>query len=216
MFFVPTLVILPLSPTPSRANALRLLVIVFGGWFLSLASTAAVVSALSQGGAPAAAPGDTINPAAAVAPKPAHVFRKQLVGALGIGALVAGATSVATFASGRTLLGFSVSKLALPARQLSLMLATLFGFSAGTRMPKRVCKAVHPVVTCTAVAMTTAAVIGRGCAVGFTDMLRSYVTKSRCTERFVLVRLLVGCSGAVFDSWCKLHPRLRLHHMHAR
>ena len=56
----------------------------------------------------------------------------------------------------------------------------LFGFTAGTRVPRGLSKAVHPLVTCTAVAMATAATIGRGFEVGFTDMLRAYVTKSRC------------------------------------
>lgn len=179
MFFVPTLVILPLSPAPSAQNALRLLAIVFGGWFLSLASTAAIVTALSPG---TPAVGDAVPAMPAKAPA---VFKKRKIQTLGIGAALAGATSVLTFGSLRTVFGMSLGTLALPARQVSLLLATLFGFSAGTRMPKMVRKAVHPVVTCTAVAMTTAALIGRGCAVGFGDMLRSYVTKSRYTKGFM-------------------------------
>lgn len=175
VFFVPTLVILPLSPSPSVQNALRLLVIVFGGWFLSLAFTAAVVEALLPG-KPAIAAGAG---APVASPKPPSVFKKPLIQSLGVGAALAGATSIAAFGSMRTLFGFSLGKLALPARQLSLLFATLFGFSAGTRMPKQFTKVVHPVVTCTAAAMTTVAVIGRACAVGFPDMLRSYVTRSR-------------------------------------
>lgn len=175
VFFVPTLVILPLSPAPSVQNTLRLLAIVFGGWFLSLASTAVVVTALSPG-KPSGAGGDG---AAVASPKTPSLFKKPLIQALGVGTALAGAMSIAAFGSMRTLFGFNLGKLALPARQLSLLCATLFGFSAGTRMPKKVTKAVHPVVTCTAVAMTTVAVIGRACAVGFADMLRSYVTKSR-------------------------------------
>lgn len=173
MFFVPTLVILPLSPAPSAQNALRLVTIVFGGWFLSLASTAAVVTALSSG-TPTA-----VSPSPATPSKAPAVFEKQKIQALGIGAALSGLTSILTFGSMRTVFGFSLGKLALPTRQISLLLATLFGFSAGTRMPKSLRKAVHPVVTCTTVAMITAGLIGRGCAVSFADMLRSYVTKSR-------------------------------------
>lgn len=173
VFFVPTLVILPLSPAPSAQNALRLLAIVFGGWFLSLATTAAVVTALSPG-TPA-----VDSPAPGTPSKAPAVFKKRKIQTLGIGAALAGVTSILTFGSMRTVLGFSLGKLALPTRQISLLFATLFGFSAGTRMPKSLRKAVHPVVTCTTVAITTAALIGRGCAVSFADMLRSYVTKSR-------------------------------------
>lgn len=72
-----------------------------------------------------------------------------------------------------------LAKLSKPAAQLSLLLATLFGFSAGTRVPRRVSKAVHPVVTCAAVTMAAAAAIGKGMGVGFFDVLRSYVTRSR-------------------------------------
>lgn len=191
VFFVPTLVILPLSPSPSVQNALRLLVIVFGGWFLSLAFTAAVVEALLPG-KPAIAAGAG---APVASPKPPSVFKKPLIQSLGVGAALAGATSIAAFGSMRTLFGFSLGKLALPARQLSLLFATLFGFSAGTRMPKQFTKVVHPVVTCTAAAMTTVAVIGRACAVGFPDMLRSYVTRSRCPVHLGAGDLLLGLLG---------------------
>ncbi|CAN0042825.1 unnamed protein product [Sphacelaria rigidula] len=186
VFFVPTLVILPLSPAPSAQNALRLLAIVFGGWFLSLATTAAVVTALSPG-TPA-----VDSPAPGTPSKAPAVFKKRKIQTLGIGAALAGVTSILTFGSMRTVLGFSLGKLALPTRQISLLFATLFGFSAGTRMPKSLRKAVHPVVTCTTVAITTAALIGRGCAVSFADMLRSYVTKSRCPVHLGAGDLLLG------------------------
>ena len=186
MFFAPSLVVLPLSPAPSSANALKLLLLVCGGWFLSLSSTAAVVAALSPG---------TAAPDAAAAPAPAKpappVFRGPLVWRLGVGAAVAGVVAVAGGASAGRAAGTAaagaataaapgaLAKLWKPAAQLSMLLATLFGFTAGTRLPRRVSKAVHPVVTCTAVAMAAAAAIGRGVGLGFADMLRSYLTRSR-------------------------------------
>lgn len=170
MFFVPSLVILPLSPAPSAANTAKLLLLVCGGWFVSLASTAAVVGALSTT--------PTTSPTAASTPsKPAPpTFRKPLILRLAAGASVSGVVAVLG-ASGRG--PAVVSKLAKPAAQLSMLLSTLFGFTAGTRVPRNISKAVHPLVTCTAVAMATAAVIGKGFGLGFTEMLRTYVTKSR-------------------------------------
>lgn len=194
VFFAPSLVVLPLSPAPSSSNALKLLLLVCGGWFASLASTAAVVTALSPSSSPGAnSPGaateaalskDKNKPAAA--PPAPTLFHAALVRRLGVGAAVAGVLAVA---GARAAAQAAVSpaappaallaKLSKPAAQLSMLLATLFGFTAGTRAPRRVSKAVHPVVTCTAVAMATAAAVGKGVGVGFADMLRSYLTKSR-------------------------------------
>ena len=177
VFFAPSLVVLPLSPAPSSTNALKLLLLVCGGWFLSLSSTAAVVAALSPGAAPGAA-----ATAAAPASKPAPpVFRGPLVRRLGVGTAVAGVIAVLGGGSGQaaTAGGGLLAKLWKPAAQASMLLATLFGFTAGTRLPRRVSRAVHPVVTCTAVAMAVAAAIGKGVGMGFADMLRSYLTRSR-------------------------------------
>lgn len=180
MFFAPSLVVLPLSPAPSSSNALKLLALVCGGWFVSLSSTAAVVAALSPTGAPSGAPAPDTDTAAAAPP----MFRGPLVRRLGAGAAVAGVLAVAG-GSGRAAGAAAgavpgvLAKLSGPAAQVSMLLATLFGFTAGTRLPRRVSRAVHPVVTCTAVAMAAAAAIGRGVGVGFADMLRSYLTKSR-------------------------------------
>lgn len=182
MFFVPSLVVLPLSPIPTFVNALKLLLVVSVGWFFSLASTAAVVTALS----PTAPPGDAAGASATAPSKPAPppVFRGSVVRGLGVCAAVAGVLAVvgAGASSGQGAPGAILAvlqKLSKPAAQLSLLLATLFGFSAGTRVPRRVCKAVHPVVTCAAVTMAAAAVIGKGVGLGFFDMLRSYLTRSR-------------------------------------
>lgn len=181
MFFAPSLVVLPLSPAPSSSNALKLLLLVCGGWFVSLSSTAAVVTVLS----PSASPTDAPLPAAATAPpsKPVPpVFRGPLIRRLGVGAAVAGVLAVVGAsgqAAGAGPAAGVLAKLSKPAAQVSMLLATLFGFTAGTRLPRRVSKAVHPVVTCTAVAMAAAAAVGRGVGMSFADMLRSYLTKSR-------------------------------------
>lgn len=179
MFFAPSLVVLPLSPTPSSSNALKLLLLVCGGWFVSLASTAAVVTALSSSPSvgPVAAE-STPSKAKPAAPSP-MLFRAALVVGLGVGATVSGLLAVVGARAGAQAPVALLAKLSKPAAQLSMLLATLFGFTAGTRTPRRVSKAVHPVVTCTAVAMATAAAVGKGVGMGFADMLRSYLTKSR-------------------------------------
>lgn len=176
VFFVPTLVVLPLSPAPSGANALRLLLVVLGGWFTSLATTAAVVRMFSP---PSARAGADKTPVP-VTSKPAGAFGSVLVWTLGVGAavsgLAAGILSAGTPSFGSSIAGGGAVKLA---KWASLLMATLFGFSAGTKLPRSVNRVVHPVVTCTAVAMGAAAALGRACGLGFADMLRLYVTKSR-------------------------------------
>lgn len=183
MFFAPSLVVLPLFAAPSSSEALKLLLLVCGGWFASLASTAAVVAALSRSPSPVAA-GPVIaaeaalsedKPAAPATPAPV-LFRAAFVLGLGAGAAAAGGLAVAGAQAPAAAL---LAKLSKPAAQVSMLLATLFGFTAGTRAPRRVSRAVHPVVTCAAVAMATAAAVGGGVGIGFADMLRSYVTKSR-------------------------------------
>ncbi|CAM9621547.1 unnamed protein product [Scytosiphon promiscuus] len=197
-FFVPSLVVLPLSPIPTSANALKLLLVVCGGWLLSLTSTAAVVTALS----PSAPPGDTAGGPAKSPSKPAPlpVFRGKVVRGLGACAAVAGllavvgAGALSGDAAPSAVVGV-LAKLSKPAAQLSLLLATLFGFSAGTRVPRRVSKAVHPVVTCAAVTMAAAAAIGKGVGLSFFDVLRSYVTRSRCPVHLGAGDLLLGLLG---------------------
>ncbi|CAN0168087.1 unnamed protein product [Ectocarpus sp. 6 AP-2014] len=187
VFFAPSLVVLPLSPPPSPVNALKLLLLVCGGWFVSLSSTAAVVGALSP-------PADVSTTNSAAPSKTlAPVFRGPFVRGLGAGAVVSGVLAVAG-GSGQAP-GALLAKLSKPAAQLSLLLATLFGFSAGTRMPRRVSKAVHPVVMCSAVAMGTAAAIGKGVGLGFADMLRSYLTRSRCPVHLGAGDVLLGLLG---------------------
>lgn len=175
VFFVPTLVILPLSPAPSKANALRLVVLVCGGWFVSLASTAAVIVALSRPGVRA----DADNVPTATSSKPSPAFETPLIRRLGLVSVVAGATAVLSSVAPPHLGWFAAEGVTAFAKRSSLLTATLFGFSAGTRLPRRVTKVVHPVVTCTVTAMASAAVIGRTCGLTFRDVLRSYVTKSR-------------------------------------
>lgn len=189
MFFVPSLVVLPLSPAPSTANAAKLLLLVFGGWFVSLASTAAVVAALS---APASATTTATATVASATPSkpPPPAFRGPLIRRLGAGALASGVLAVLG-ASGRA--PSALAKMAKPLAQFSMLSATLFGFTAGTRVPRGIAKAVHPLVTCTAVAMATAGAIGKGFGLGFADMLRTYVTKSRWV-----------CGGAVDVVWATL------------
>ncbi|CAM9833645.1 unnamed protein product, partial [Hapterophycus canaliculatus] len=198
VFFVPSLVVLPLSPIPTSLNALKLLLVVCGGWFLSLTSTAAVVTALS----PSAPPGDAVDAPVTAPSKPAPppVFRGSVVRGLGVCAAVAGLLAVAGAGASPGQAAPSavpavLAKLSKPAAQLSLLLATLFGFSAGTRVPRRVSKAVHPVVTCAAVTMAAAAAIGKGVGLSFFDVLRSYLTRSRCPVHLGAGDLLLGLLG---------------------
>ncbi|CAM9174588.1 unnamed protein product [Ascophyllum nodosum] len=194
VFFAPSLVVLPLSPAPSITNDIKLLLIIFGGWFVSLASTATVVSSLSS---PVPATQATFTTVAATtAQNPVEVatpaFSASLIQRLGIGATLSGALAVV---SASVVSPAATGGLARPVAQLSLLLTTLFSFTAGTRVPRKISRWIHPVVTCTAVTMAAAAGIGRVLGLGFSDMLRAYVTKSRCPVHLGAGDILLGLLG---------------------
>lgn len=78
--------------------------------------------------------------------------------------------------------------MAIPWAQVSRIAAKLFGFSAGNRVSRGVSKVVHPLVTCTAVAMATAAAIGKDFGLGFADTLRTAscrFVRGRCERRIL-------------------------------
>ncbi|CAM9125624.1 unnamed protein product [Choristocarpus tenellus] len=203
VFFVPSLVVLPLSPPLSPTTAVRLAVILVAGWAVSLMSTAAVVAGLST-------PSSTPPPAEpAVPPAP---FTKSLIARLGLGGIAAGAaaTGITTFprVASRLLLSQGI---AAPLRSLSLLLLTLGGFALGTKAPPKVLRAVHPLITCSAVAMGGVAVLARGAGVGFTEGLKAYITRSRCPVHLGAGDILLGFLGpSVLSFAVQMYRRRKL------
>ncbi|CAN0064395.1 unnamed protein product, partial [Discosporangium mesarthrocarpum] len=170
VFFVPSLVVLPLSPALSPSTAARLGLLVVAGWVASLVSTAKFVTSLSSPSleAPLAEP--------ATPPAP---FAPSLVVKLGLGGTMAGvlATGVAVFPglASRLSLGAGAT---VPLRAVSLLQLTLAGFALGTKVPPKVSKAVHPLITCSLVALGGVGALAKGAGMGFKEGLKGYITRS--------------------------------------
>jgi putative effector of murein hydrolase LrgA (UPF0299 family) len=151
LFFVPSLVTLPLQPTPARADALRLLALTVLGWAASVCSTAALVGALERlsgggsGGDQPIASSSTnaiavAAPAAAPAPPP---FKAATLRALS-------ALSLAGFAAAWAAAGLG-HPCAVPARTAFMLASAAAAFVAASLAPAAVKRLAHPVLV-TAVA----------------------------------------------------------------
>ena len=169
IFFVPSLVTLPLAQSMGSAGELaKIAAVVVGGFFFTLLTTAGSVVGVRKlmhdeesAAVPevkAVAP-DSSTVAAEPAPK---AFSDETFNAL---ALFTGITGIAAIASRST-----------PVSGLFLLGATLQSFVFGARLDKKITKVVHPLVICTALSWAT--MKGFGAIVGdsFRGMLQSYRT----------------------------------------
>jgi putative effector of murein hydrolase len=197
VFFVPSLVTLPLAQSMGAASELlKAGIVVVGGFFFTLLTTSYAVVAVRKsrnnsdnetapptGLSETAAVMETVVGDAAqdVAEKaenvpvvaPPKVFSNQLFQGLVALTLASGAASAAA----TTLLGLS-SAITCPLTTLFMLATTLASFVFAARLPKRVTKIVHPLVTCTAVTWTIATGFGTLTGRTFKSMLKSYRTGS--------------------------------------
>jgi putative effector of murein hydrolase/putative effector of murein hydrolase LrgA (UPF0299 family) len=204
VFFVPSLVVLPLTPPIARPALLRLAALVLGGYALSLSTTAGVVTALRgrvacpADGRPALPVGST---AAAVARTPPTLLSTALLARCAGGAVLS--CGAAVLAAG--------SKWSQPLATVPMLCATLAAYIAGTRAPSKLKAVVHPVITCTAGALAWAAVQGAALGVGTKTVLRSYITRSACPVHLGAGDLLLGLLGPSILSFAlQMHARRRL------
>ena len=207
VFFVPSLVTLPLAPSMGAATELlKVGVVIVGGFFFTLLTTAwsvvAIRKVVSSNDAMPKSSGthemvqetqadskdigesvkdiaqdavtvvtdasDTFAEERDIAPK---AFSDELFYSLLALTAAGGVGSAATI-----LLG--VSSVAQPATALFLLSTTLSSFVFGARLPKRLTKIVHPLVTCTAMTWLTATAFATVTGQSFRSMLKSYRTGS--------------------------------------
>jgi putative effector of murein hydrolase len=153
----------------------KILLVVVGGFYFTLLSTAGSVVGIRQLLSPKTDVGiveDVDQKEAAAtppaAPAPAKPFSDDLSNGLriltvasGVGALVA--TKAQYALSGSILALFMLS-------------ATLHNFVFGARLPKKFTKVVHPLVTCTALTWSMATAFAAATGSNFSSMLRAYRT----------------------------------------
>jgi len=173
IFLVPNLIILPLCEgSYSALEMAKIITIILGGFLFSLLSTCYSVTAVSKlfGTSDSTASTDaTTTETAAVsshakaAPK---AFSDQLT--YGSRALMAlsGAAAIASSSAGSTL--------TTPLMTLSMLAATVHNFAFGARQPKKLIKAIHPLVSCTTLTWVWGYLLGAATGGSLISMLQSY------------------------------------------
>jgi len=175
VFFVPSLVTLPLADT-SQVEVVKVAAVVVGGFFFTLLTTAFSVQwvrKLQKGSDETATTTQAVTGAVeevdkqvrdkvAAAASPQKRFSDELFNCLCLLTISSGLTSF-------------LSRTSLPpARALFFLSTTLTSFVFGARLPAQFTQLVHPLVTCTALTWTVLA----GCAAvtrqSFVSMLGSY------------------------------------------
>jgi putative effector of murein hydrolase/putative effector of murein hydrolase LrgA (UPF0299 family) len=208
IFFVPSLIVLPLASPLSRGDSLKVPLLIVAGWIASLLSSASVASALrSSGGKTPAA--SLPKPAASTRSGPATPSQTKILA----GATAASAGVV--FAATRALVSSPPGVMSVPvqcARTLFMLLSTLLGYLLGTFLPHTMRNFVHPLLTCTAftwLAAWVATALSPGLAVG--DILRQYITASKCPVHLGAGDLLLCLLGpSVISFAMQMYGRRRL------
>lgn len=217
VFFVPSLVTLPLADgLGSSLEYAKALLVVVGGFYFTLLTTAGSVLGIrkvfsSSSASSALLQSDTeitsdksdteiTSDSPTPAPKPfsdALTQRLQWVTALtAASAVISSKLPSATVAT-------------TPLTSLCLLSTTLYTFVVGARLPKKITKIVHPLVTCTALTWTVMKLLGFGLHQSFYSLLRSYRTPySPLSGAGNLLLFLLGPSVVSFA--CQMYDRRKL------
>ena len=188
VFFVPSLVTLPLAvPVQTPSELVKVLVVVLGGFYFSLLSTAGSVIGVRRLLSPPVEKGSSddadsdenlqgvdlrekSNASPTSTSSAAKAFSDDIEDGLRATAVFAAILTAA--------LSRGNSTLKTPIQALFLLSTTLHNFVFGARLPKKITKVVHPLVTCTT--LTWAVMKGFGLLVGASlrEILKEYRTSS--------------------------------------
>mmetsp|Transcript_9947 Transcript_9947/g.13296 ORF Transcript_9947/g.13296 Transcript_9947/m.13296 type:complete len:513 (-) Transcript_9947:123-1661(-) len=170
VFFVPSLVTLPLAPSMGSATELaKIAAVIIGGFYFTLFSTAFSVLGIRKLQGKNTSDEANIESAVAssAAPSPApKAFSDATFNTL---AALAAGSGIATTIAART-----GSALSTHLNSAFLFFTTLSTFVFGARLPKKFTKIVHPLVTCTALTWAAAKAVGSATSKSFSSMLNSY------------------------------------------
>lgn len=173
LFFVPTLVTLPLAPGfGSASEFVKVLAVIVGGFVFTLLTTAwSVVLArkLSQTAQqpPVTEPEVSLDQPTKHIP-PAKPFSDKLDSRLRLLACVSGMAAVLVIR-----LGVS-DTVSTPVYSLFMLLTTMSAFVFGARLPKRFTKVIHPIVTCTSLTCLILMAFGKLIGETFESCLKCY------------------------------------------
>ncbi|KAL3763453.1 hypothetical protein ACHAW5_002705 [Stephanodiscus triporus] len=178
VFFVPSLITLPLaSGLGNIREVLKVLSVIVGGFVFTLFTTAwsvlgirKLMAAGSNGNGVRVVDvaSTTTTAAAAGQPTPTRAFGDALFRTLTALAWITGISAVRAIRSAPS------SRYVAPLRSSFLLFATLSSFVCGANMPRSFAKAVHPLVTCTCLTWLSAKALAVLTGSTFLDVLRSY------------------------------------------
>ncbi|KAG7373040.1 LrgB-like family protein [Nitzschia inconspicua] len=174
VFLVPNLIVLPLCDgCGSVTEVLKIFSVIFGGFLFSLLSTSYSVCAVRKIFKPSTSiqqlqPSPTSSSASpSVATiKPPKAFSDELTHGSRVVAVVSGIAALMA----HQLRSAATS----PLVALSMLAATVHNFCFGARMPKKVTKVIHPLVTCTTLTWVWATVMGAATGTSFLTMIAGY------------------------------------------
>jgi putative effector of murein hydrolase len=178
VFFVPSLITLPLADSiGTSAELIKVVGIVFGGFFFSLLSAAFSVIAVRKAmgnESPVKAELEDLTSKAtqnvmnAVPSKP---FSDECFHALTLTSVGLGLLTLASRFAGTTVLARQSSA-------LFLLATTLSTFVYGARLPKKLTKIIHPLLICTSFTWAVARALAAATGQSFRSILKSYRTGS--------------------------------------
>lgn len=202
IFFVPSLVTLPLAePLGGALEAAKVGIVVAGGFLFSLLTTSWCVAAVRPKGQKTASPPS--KSAGGASPPP---FSAGLLGLLVRLTALGGAADL--------LAGVVGAGLRAPARYVYLLCGTLASFVYGARLPPKITKALHPLVVCTLLSWTGVAALGKLTGSSFRATLAGYRTGSWTTGPGDLLLFLLG--PAVISLALQMYGRRELVRQNAR
>ncbi len=169
VFFVPSLITLPLAGSLGNSlEILKLFTVIIGGFFFTLLTTAWSVLGIRRlmGGKdePAA---EIAAPVKAVMIPPPQAFSAQLLKTL---TTLAGVSGIAAVGAIKT----SATQLITPLQSSFLLFTTLSTFVFGANLPKSFTKTVHPLITCTSLTWVASALLASLTERTFIDIIKSY------------------------------------------
>lgn len=221
VFFVPSLLTLPLAPIPgSSVEIIKVLGVIIGGFYFTLFSTAFTVLAVKKlkgNGAARSSDQDLqltrqiimshiSDGNSATGSKPSFKpFSDGLFYTITTSALLTVTASI--FASNK----IQNAIITTPLCAVAMLLTTLSSFVFGTRLPKSFTKFFHPLLTCTAITWSVMKVIGELTNQTFSQLLQSYKVGTLCPVHLGAGDVLLFMLGpAVISLACQMYNRKKL------
>mmetsp|Transcript_1177 Transcript_1177/g.1608 ORF Transcript_1177/g.1608 Transcript_1177/m.1608 type:complete len:524 (+) Transcript_1177:71-1642(+) len=175
VFFVPSLITLPLAGSLGNSlEILKLFTVIIGGFFFTLFTTAWSVLGIRRlmGGddettSNSVSATEIAAPVKAVTNPPPKPFSAKLLKTL---TTLAGVSGIATVGAIKN----SATQLITPLQSSFLLFTTLSTFVFGANLPKSFTKTVHPLITCTSLTWVASTLLASLTGRTFIDIIKSY------------------------------------------